>query len=236
MNNWFKWNGVSCTQYGIYVTERPPPTIPVERVTHTNVPGRAGSLTTREGEYVYDDIVLSCTCVISDPSQIPAIAGWLRGSGTVTFADHEGGFYYASIANQIPFEKILRGNPHRQFTINFRCKPFWNVEQQEPIVLAAADAATAIVENPGTVPSEPVITITGSGEITFMIGTNIIELSDMDGDITIDSELQEAYSGITSLNSRMSGDFPLLMPGQNAISWSGDVTAITIQPNWRYLL
>ena len=91
MNNWFKWNGVSCIQYGIYVTELPPPTIPAERVTHTNVPGRAGSLTTLEGDYVYDDVVLSCTCVISDLSKIPAIAGWLRGSGTVTFADREGG-------------------------------------------------------------------------------------------------------------------------------------------------
>ena len=37
------------------------------------------------------------------------------------------------------------------------------------------------------------------------------------------------------MNSSMSGDFPLLVPGNNAISWSGDVTKIEIQPNWRYL-
>ena len=236
MNNWFKWNGVSCLQYGIYVTELPPPTIPAERVTHTNVPGRAGSLTTLEGDYVYDDVVLSCTCVISDLSKIPAIAGWLRGSGTVTFADREGGFYYATIANQIPFEKILRGNPHRMFTINFRCKPFWNVDTAQSIGFDPSATTTGIINNPGNVPSEPIITISGTGEITLMVGTNIIELSDMDGSITIDSQLQEAYNGTISLNSRMSGDFPVLLPGQNAISWSGNVTAITVNPNWRYLL
>lgn len=235
MLDWFKWNGVSSKDYGITVSELPPPTIPAERVTHTDVPGKAGSLTTYEGEYVYDDVVLTCTCVIADPSKIPAIAGWLRGSGTVTFADRDGGFYYATIANQIPFEKILRGNPHRLFSINFRCKPFWYVASPESISFDPAAVSTGIITNPGNIPSEPSIHITGTGEITLMIGSDIIELSDMDGEITIDSQLQEAYNGETSLNSRMNGDFPVLLPGQNAISWSGEVTAITIEPNWRYL-
>ena len=84
MNDWFEWNGVKCTDYGIYVTEQPPPTIPEERVTFTDVPGRSGSLTTLEGDYVYNDMVLTATCVISDPDRIPEIAGWLRGSGTVS--------------------------------------------------------------------------------------------------------------------------------------------------------
>ena len=68
MQDWFEWNGVRSTDYGIYVTEQPPPTIPSERATFTNVPGRSGSLTKLEGDYVYDDIVLSCTCVESDSS------------------------------------------------------------------------------------------------------------------------------------------------------------------------
>lgn len=238
LNNWFKWNGVSCIQYGIYVTELPPPTIPAERVTHTNVPGRAGSLTTLEGDYVYDDIVLSCTCVISDPSKIPAIAGWLRGSGTVTFADRDGGFYYATIANQIPFEKILRGNPHRLFTINFRCKPFWYESDITPKNIQPASGSTSgyvTMNNPGNVPSEPIITLTGSGEITLMVDMTIVELSDVSGEITIDSVLQEAYSGTESMNICMSGDFPTLPPGTSQISWTGNVTYLTVQPNWRYL-
>lgn len=37
------------------------------------------------------------------------------------------------------------------------------------------------------------------------------------------------------MNSAMSGDFPVLLPGQNAISWTGNVTKVEIQPNWRSL-
>ena len=113
MMDWFEWNGVRCTQYGIHVLEQPPVTIPSERVTFTDVPGRSGSLTQLEGDDVYDDMVLTATCLIDDPSRIPEIAAWLRGSGTVTFANRQAGFYHARVVNQIPFEKILRGNPHR---------------------------------------------------------------------------------------------------------------------------
>ena len=147
---------------------------PSERATYTNVPGRPGSLTTLEGEDVYDDLVLTATCFLSDPSQIPAIAAWLKGSGTVTFANRQGGFYYARVVNQISFEKILRGNAHRAFAVNFRCKPFWYAENVEPITLTESGT---FITNPGSVYSEPVITVNGSGDITLMVGMTVVELT-----------------------------------------------------------
>ena len=109
LKNWFDWNGVRCTTRGIFVSEQPPITIPQERSKQTTIPGRPGSLTTLEGNDVYEDITLTATCYIRDPSLIPSIAGWLKGSGKVIFANRPGGFYNARISNQIPFEKILRG-------------------------------------------------------------------------------------------------------------------------------
>ena len=195
------------------------------------MPGRSGSLTQLEGDDVYDDMVLTVTCLIADPSRIPEIVAWLRGSGTVTFANRQGGFYHARVVNQIPFEKILRGNPHRSFAINFRCKPFWYLSDVEPITLTTSGT---FITNPGSVASEPVITVYGSGEITLMVGMTITELEITDK-ITLDTPLMEAYSGSTSMNSCMSGDFPSLLPGKNAVSWSGNVSRVEIQPNWRSL-
>lgn len=235
MQDWFEWNGIRSTDYGIYVTEQPALTIPAERVTFTDVPGRSGSLTTLEGDYVYDDLVLTATCVIADPSRIPEIAGWLRGSGTVIFANRAGGFYYARIVNQIPFERVLRGNPHRSFAVNFRCKPFWYESDTAEIAILTTMGSSGVVTNPGNVPSEPIITFSCSGEVTLVVAGTIIELSDMSGSITIDSTLQEAYTGSTSMNDHMSGDFPVFLPGDNMISWSGSISLIRITPNWRYL-
>lgn len=232
MNDWFIWNGVKCTEYGIHVLEQPPMTIPAERETFTNIPGRSGSLTTLEGDAVYDDLLLTAQCLLPDPAKIPAVAAWLRGGGKVTFANRPGGFYHARIVNQIPFEKVLRGNPHRSFSVNFRCKPFW---YQENVPEITVTASSTFVNNPGSVYSEPVITVHGSGEITLMVGMTIVELDGITDSITLDSPLMEAYQGVVSMNSCMSGDFPTLLPGQNAISWTGNVTKVVIQPNWRYL-
>ena len=230
--DWFTWNDTRCTDYGIHVSEQPPLTIPSERATYTNVPGRPGSLTTLEGDDVYDDLVLTATCWLDGPMQIPAIAGWLKGSGTATFANRPGGYYKARVANQISFEKILRGHPHRSFAVNFRCKPFW---YQADVADVTLTTSTTFVNNPGNVYAEPIITMYGSGDITLMVGTTIVQLEGIEDSITLDTPLMEAYKGTTSLNGSMSGEFPLLQPGANAVSWSGNVTKVIVKPNWRFL-
>ena len=230
--DWFEWNGTRCTEYGIYVAEQPSPTIPSERVTFTSVPGRPGSLTTVEGNDIFDDLTLTAECFVRDLSRLNDIAAWLKGAGKVTFANRQGGFYYARIVNQIPFEKILRGNPHRSFAVNFRCKPFWYINGAEDIILTESGQ---FITNPGSVYSEPVITIEGGGEITLIIGTTIVELEGVTENIIIDSELQETYSGNSLMNECMTGDFPILKPGVNAVSWNGDVARMTVKGNWRFL-
>lgn len=232
MNDWFLWNGRRCTEFGIHVSEQPPVTIPSERTTFTNVPGRPGSLTTLEGDDVYDDMILTATCFIENLNNLTAISNWLKGSGNVTFANRPEGYYHARIVNQIPFEKILRGNPHRSFAVNFRCKPFLYLNDSPTLTVTSSGT---FITNPGSVYSEPVITVYGSGEITLMVGMTIVELGGLNGSITLDSALQEAYSGFTSMNSQMSGEFPRLLPGQNAVSWVGDVSNLTVQTNWRTL-
>lgn len=127
---------------------------------------------------------------------------------------------------------MLCGNPHRCFAVNFWCTPFWYLTDVELIPLISS---TSIISNPGSVYPESIISVYGSGEITIMVGTTIVELSDVSGSITIDALLMEAYSGNVSMNACMSGDFPRLQPGQNAISWSESVTRVEILPNWRFL-
>ena len=232
MKDWFEWNGIRCTSYYIRVSEQPPLTVPQERAAFTDVPGRSGSLTTLEGEDVYDDMVLTAECFLANPAMIPAVAGWLRGSGKVTFANRPGGFYYARVVNQIPFEKILRGNPHRRFAVNFRCKPFWYASNV-PSVTISQNGGT--ITNPGSVHSEPVITVYGAGDITLMVGQTILELTDISDSITLDSELLEAYQGLVPMNDHVSGEFPVLKPGLTSVSWTGNVTRVVIAPNWRYL-
>ena len=38
-----------------------------------------------------------------------------------------------------------------------------------------------------------------------------------------------------SMNSHMRGEFPTFDVGATAISWSGSVSQVVVQPNWRTL-
>ena len=177
-------------------------------------------------------MILTVTCWIESLSTLDAVAKWLRGSGTVRFANRPAGVYYARVCNQIPFDRILRGNPQRSFTVTFRCKPFLYLDSSADVTVTASGTT---VTNPGAVDSEPLIKVYGSGDITLMVGTQIVELEDVSSQIFLDSEIQEAYKGTTSMNSAMSGEVPKLLPGMNAISWTGNVTSIVITPRWRTL-
>ena len=233
MKDYFIWNGKKSTEYGVFVSEQPPITFPEERSKQTTIPGRPGSLTTLEGDDVYEDLTLTATCFIRDPALIPGIGSWLKGGGKVTFANRPDGYYNARISNQIPFEKILRGNPHCSFAVNFRCSPpFWYDSNPSNVTITTA---SYILTNPGNVYSEPIISVYGTGDMTLIINETFIELDAVSNGITINSVIQEAYQGKTLLNDKMEGDFPVLKPGNNLISWSGGVTRLVIQPNWRYL-
>ena len=232
MNDWFEWNGVKCTDYGIHVSEHPPITIPNERATFTAVPGRAGTLTTLEGDDVYDHMILSATCFIDDPAKIPVIAAWLRGSGTVTFANRQGGFYYARVTNQISFEKILRGNPHRSFVVNFRCQPFFYHSENTPILV---DLPGAFIPGQGSVFAEPVLEIDLTGDAEITIGGTLFQLSGITGTVIVDCVQQEVYQDYRSCMTAMTGDFPRLLPIGSYVNWTGGVRSIKITPNWRSL-
>lgn len=235
MNDYIIYNGTNSHDVAdLVITELPEMVIPEERVTFTDVPGLSGSLTQTQGTDVYHDRTLAVECYLRQPTadNIDKVAAYFRGAGKLYLPNRPDGYYEARVINQISFRKILRGRSPRSFTVNFRCKPLFRLYSGE--TEQTIETSGASITNPSTVQAKPKITIAGSGDITLMVGgTQIVELTDVENGIVLDSEIQEAYWGETLQNSRMSGPFPALKPGPNAISWSGGtVTSVKITPRW----
>lgn len=70
-----------------------------------------------------------------------------------------------------------------------------------------------------------------------MIGGQAFPFLNIGSYIECDSSLQLVYTGATGKSDRANFDsFPVLSPGENAISWSGGtVTKVEIVPHWRRL-
>lgn len=231
-SGWFEWNGVRCTDYGIVVSELPDITLPEERVTFTDVPGRNGSLTILEGDCVYKDMTLTAQCWVKDAKNLPAISSYLRGAGTVRFANRPEGTYRARITNQIPLAQIVRGKAHRSFALNFRCKPFLYLDASNRIEITESGYT---LTNPGNVFAEPVITVypKGIGDVVLTIAGQSVTLVNIGRAISMDSETETAYSNITPMLQYMSGEFIRLPEGRSTVTWTGSVEKIEIEPRWR---
>ncbi len=235
MKDYIIWKGVNSRTVGITVTDLPEIILPEERITFTDVPGLSGSLAQTEGVDVYKDITLAVKCYCPDPTPaaVAAIAAYFKGCGRLELPNRPEGFYEARVVNQIAFSKILRGNKPRTFTVNFRCKPFLHLYSGEAEQTVSSGD---FLYNPTGVQAKPMFTISGNGDITLLVGMQIIQLNGIEGGIVLDSELQEAYWNSALKNNCMTGEYPTLGDGNTAISWTGGtVTEVRIIPRWMAL-
>jgi len=95
------------------------------------------------------------------------------------------------------------------------------------------------VLNRGNTTSRPTLTIYGSDTIKLSInGTEVftINLSSA-GYITLDAQEMNAYKGDVLMNRMVSGDFNnlVLRSGANEISWTGNVTQISVEKGSRWI-
>ena len=109
--------------------------------------------------------------------------------------------------------------------------PYWYEDDETPTVLTVAGNVT----NDGNVNSRPVLKITGSGTVTVTVdGRSFTYIFDTPY-VIVDSLQQDAYHEGVLKNRRMTGAFPILEPGINAISWTGTVTSIELTKVSRWL-
>lgn len=114
-------------------------------------------------------MLLTVKYYITDAGRLDDICGWLKGSGNLELSNRAGGYYKARVNNQVSFNKLLRTNPHMSFTVIFRCHPFWYYKKVSNITVQTSGS---FVTNPGSVWSEPVLTVYGTGDADLMVGPN----------------------------------------------------------------
>jgi len=234
----FVWKDIDSRNMKVLVNEYPPFMKPKKRVTTLNVPGRPSVLTILDSDYDYESTVQICQCTAQPGTDISALVGWLDGSGVVRFGYSPDFVHKARISDQFDLDKLLRGHPHKAFNVPFICDPFKYLFEPGPDITIRHSSTT--IHNPGTVASEPQLLVTGSGTVTLITGTGgAVELDGGTGpwSILIDSEMKDCLTADKSgfLNDWMTGDFPMIPPGDNNIAWTGNITSVVITPNWRWL-
>ena len=224
-------DGIKDETVFLSVANRPAIPTAKRKLKKIPVPGRDGDLTKFEG---YEDVQLPIDFNILEDRNIKGdirkIKAWLMNKDVLSFSDDPD--YFRKIKNvdigNVDNEVEFYGS----FTADFLLGPF---EYQKTISKAYTNSPVTLT-NPGTYFSQPLIKIKGTGTVVLTVNNVGITLKNLTDEIILDSELGEAYKGLTTnMNENMSGPFPLFVPGINKISWTGAVTKIEIDERWRYL-
>lgn len=235
MKNYIIWNEQDSRDLqGLLISELPPIARPAMRTQVTEIEGKDGDFIDDIGYAAYDK---SLKIGLYGDYDIDTISKYFSGEGKLTFSNEPDKYYFAKIIEEIDFERLLK---FRTANVKFHTQPFKYLVDEAP---AEVDITPEISEvkatNLGLEPSKAIITLTGSGIIEVSINNHAKFQVDIgeNGYITVDSMLEECYkdSPATLKNRNMSGEFPILQPGENTITWTGNLTKIKIQPMSRWL-
>lgn len=148
------------------------------------------------------------------------------------FSYQLGSTFYANFlsANYKP-----KGHHGWELSIKLDMQPFRYPKNVIPVVFTRAGT----IENIGTVYSEPIIEIEGSGDVSLTIGRKTMHFT-VNNKTTIDCRQgkQNIFnaSGAVQNTLRKRGGFFEIPVGLNGVTFTGNVRKVTIRPNWRYLV
>ena len=229
----FTWNGTNCRTKGVRLRSMPEVIRPEERVNHIIIPGRAGELTQTEGDDIYNSYIQTIPIAVDSAANVSAVEKWLRGDGYVTFSGQPTLKQKARVINAVTFTKHGRNSSWWDGEVQFYCNPLKEATTETSVEVTSSGTT---VSNPGDVVSRPLITITGSGNVTVRIGEKSLSITGAASGWKIDSDLEWVTNGSgTPQMGVYTGEFPTFAPGNNTVAFTGSVTKLTIEGRWRYL-
>lgn len=229
------WNGKSSDDLHVIVEHYPERIYPARKLESISIPGRNGDIVRAEDSFEnYTqpyDIYVSGEFHGGLPALARRIAAWLMApEGYCKLIDSYdvNCFRYAYFQGPVNFENIF--NNFGRATIEFNCQPCrFLIGGQNPVHFTGAGK---MINSHGFA-ARPQITVTGSGNGTVTVGGRTVALSKITSGMILDSLTQNAYLGSSNLNGDISAaEFPVLLPGESAISFTGGVTALDIVPRW----
>lgn len=226
--NWITLNGVKSTDVkGLIIQSLPSVYLPKKRTIIETIDGRDGDIVTVLGYEAYDKEV---KIGLFGDFDIDQVISYFDSSGEVVFSNEKGKFYRYQILDEIEFQRLIR---FREATVKFHVQPFKysDVDKEKTFI---PENTRINIYNRGNTFSKPVYVIKGSGLIT--IENITVDMRTFD-EITIDTDSLEAFSGDRLLNRYVYGSYDslFLRSGENTVSWTGDITEITVRNFSRWI-
>lgn len=232
------FDGVNSLSYGIYLTGEAVYNAPERAVEMVAIPGKNGALALDQGRFENIEVTYKAGCFADNQTDFAdkvaefrnALASrynYKRITDDYNANEFRLGLYKSGLeVDAVAFHRAA------EFAITFDCKPqrFLTSGEATQTITSGSN-----ITNPTLFASRPLIIANGSG--TVSIGSQIISISGITGDIYIDCDSMEIYtvaggiiSGASSHVTFNSNDFPTIPSGTTRITFT--TNSLRIEPRW----
>lgn len=233
MINFLTYAGKSTNSYGIWISGEGTYDAPERNVEKQEVPGRNGDLLFDMGNF--KNVTVSYPAAIKN--EMPAklrdfvnFAGSQIGYQRLEDTYHPYEFRMARFKSNMSIDTFGYMNRGGQFTLEFDCKPQRFLKSGEAPIGFIINGS---LYNRTEFNAKPLIRVFGSGAGTVGVGSQTITISSINEYVDIDCEIMDAFKGATNCNGNVSfTDDVILVPGNNGITFSGNITHLSITPRW----
>lgn len=235
--NGFTFGDKSSWDFSMHVEKFPPLKGPTRKRTTFTVAGRNGDLHIDEGSY--SNYQQPYECYFHNNRPMPELAreirAWLHGGKKYlrlkdTYDPEH--FRLAAFVGPLDVENYF--NEYGRCIVYFDCAPqSFLLSGENPILFAGVGE----IHNPTAEIAQPLISVYGNGAGAVTIGDNTIDILQVDGELILDCETENAYimqDGQRVFKNSCISAFPdlSLPPGDCGISFTGDISKIKIIPRW----
>lgn len=232
---YFIFKDINSLDIGVEIVTFPPIIKPEKDTEIIEIPGRNGHLTIDNESYKSYNISIECLInpFAKNTASINDICSWLNGKGDLILSQESDKVYKANIIGQIAISDVINVFP--TFMVTFEVQPLKKSVNTEIIEITEFSKNSVIV-NIGNVPSNPIITIYGNGDVTLTVNDTPFLIRNIEEYIVINSELQEVYKDGINENFKYNNfEFPIFQVGKNDIKFNGEVTKTVININTNYI-
>ena len=182
-------------------------------------------------EYGFAPYVLPVRITLMDKDRLDEVMAWLDGSGVLITSDDPLRYRQARVLGEVDYTRLVE---LKQAQVDFYIEhPFrYNINDIPQTITGFPSTIT----NNGNVYSKPLLTLVGSGTVSLTINGTTFSYAFPSGEsVVIDCESMDASYNGSLRNQYMSGGFPNLKVGSNAIAKTGTLTSIKFEKYSRWL-
>ena len=223
----FTYKGKSSKDMHLRVLNDVTFTSPTRDVNVIQVPGRDGDIVMDNGRY--SSVTRTIPCRLEVPEGIHVeqlksdINNWLIDDGRFhefSWENDPNFKYLARVEGDVSSRRML--SRLGRTAIDFRMHP---IKYLRSSLTEQAVPSGTNVQNQFNIDAKPIIRIVGGGDMTVNVGGRPLVLQGISGGCLIDSENQTItdLAGRVTLFERMRSPFPVLEPGNNSVTFTGNI-------------